>query len=100
MKEVFSALSYTPEHYLERTEFLGNAKISALKTVKVTTGCVTENRSVDEILKSQVLNCNPNDAEAEDAFFVADLGEVVRQQMQWKELLPRVEPHFGNFLFS
>ncbi|RKP34875.1 pyridoxal-dependent decarboxylase [Dimargaris cristalligena] len=33
--------------------------------------------------------------EAEDAFFVADLGEVYRQYLQWRQLLPRVEPFYA-----
>lgn len=36
------------------------------------------------------------DAGDEDAFFVADLGEVYRHHMQWKTHLKRVEPHYGN----
>ncbi|KAI1290657.1 Mitochondrial 2-oxoadipate and 2-oxoglutarate transporter, partial [Mortierella claussenii] len=34
------------------------------------------------------------DAEAENAFYVADLGEVYRQHMRWKTLLPRIEPFY------
>lgn len=37
------------------------------------------------------------DAGAEDAFFVADMGEIYRQHMRWKKNLPRVEPFYGNF---
>lgn len=33
----------------------------------------------------------------EDAFFVADLGEVYRQHMRWKLNLPRVKPFYGTF---
>ncbi|KAJ2844838.1 Ornithine decarboxylase, partial [Coemansia erecta] len=33
--------------------------------------------------------------DAEDAFFVADLGEVQRQFAQWAQLLPRVQPFFA-----
>lgn len=33
----------------------------------------------------------------EDAFFVADLGEVYRQHMRWKNNLGRVKPHYGTF---
>ncbi|KAJ3067222.1 hypothetical protein HDU98_009589 [Podochytrium sp. JEL0797] len=33
--------------------------------------------------------------EEEDAFFVGDMGEVVRQHVQWKEMLPRVEPFYA-----
>ncbi|KAJ1810447.1 Ornithine decarboxylase [Coemansia sp. RSA 2598] len=33
--------------------------------------------------------------DAEDAFFVADLGEVQRQFAQWTQLLPRIQPFFA-----
>lgn len=36
--------------------------------------------------------CNPGD---EDTFFVADMGEVYRQQVRWKMNLPRVRPFFA-----
>ncbi|KAG0348550.1 hypothetical protein BGZ54_004591 [Gamsiella multidivaricata] len=36
-----------------------------------------------------------DDAEAECAFYVADLGEVYRQHLRWKALLPRIEPFFA-----
>jgi ornithine decarboxylase len=32
----------------------------------------------------------------EDAFFVADLGEVYRQHLRWKKNLGRVKPHYGK----
>lgn len=32
----------------------------------------------------------------EDAFFVADLGEVYRQHLRWKKHLGRVKPHYGK----
>lgn len=32
----------------------------------------------------------------EDAFFVADLGEVYRQHLRWKKSLSRVKPHYGE----
>ena len=31
----------------------------------------------------------------EEAFFVADLGEIYRQHLRWKMNLGRVKPHFG-----
>ena len=37
--------------------------------------------------------CQPGD---EDTFFVADLGEVYRQHLRWKQQLPRVKPFFGT----
>ena len=33
----------------------------------------------------------------EDAFFVADLGEVYRQHIRWKKNLGRVRPHYGKW---
>ncbi|KAJ1962965.1 Ornithine decarboxylase [Dipsacomyces acuminosporus] len=33
--------------------------------------------------------------DAEDAFFVADIGEVYRQFMQWTQHLPRVQPFYA-----
>lgn len=32
---------------------------------------------------------------AEAAFFVADLGQVYKQHLRWKECLPNVEPFYG-----
>jgi ornithine decarboxylase len=37
--------------------------------------------------------CHPGD---EDTFFVADLGEVYRQHLRWKQTLPRVKPFYGE----
>jgi hypothetical protein len=31
----------------------------------------------------------------EDAFFVGDIGEVLRQHRRWKKLLPRIEPYYA-----
>jgi len=35
-------------------------------------------------------------ANAETAFFVADLGQVYKQHVRWKECLPNVEPFYGT----
>ena len=35
----------------------------------------------------------------EDAFFVADMGEVYRQHLRWKMSLKRVKPHYGALSF-
>lgn len=37
--------------------------------------------------------CEPGE---EDAFFVADMGEVYRQHLRWKMNLKRVKPHYGK----
>ena len=39
--------------------------------------------------------CDPGE---EDAFFVADMGEVYRQHLRWKMNLKRVKPHYGMYL--
>lgn len=31
----------------------------------------------------------------EDAFYVCDIGDIVNKHKVWKELLPRVEPHYA-----
>lgn len=41
--------------------------------------------------------CQPGD---EDAFFVADIGEVYRQHMRWKKNLKRVKPHYGQSIHT
>ena len=53
---------------------------------------------VMDALQKRVEQIDHDTCEAgdEDAFFVADLGEVYRHHMQWKTYLKRVEPHYGN----
>jgi ornithine decarboxylase len=48
-------------------------------------------------LQTRVNGINPDECDAgnEDAFFVADLGDVYRQHMRWKVNLPRIEPFYG-----
>lgn len=36
------------------------------------------------------------EAGEDDAFFVADMGEVYRQHLRWKLQLNRVKPHYGR----
>ncbi|KAM0701116.1 hypothetical protein Q7P35_011477 [Cladosporium inversicolor] len=48
-------------------------------------------------LQKHVQAVNTDDCEAgdEDAFFVADLGDVYRQHLRWKKHLGRIVPHFA-----
>lgn len=32
----------------------------------------------------------------EDAFYVCDIGDIVRKHKIWKSSLPRVKPYYGN----
>nr|POE51511.1 ornithine decarboxylase [Quercus suber] len=57
----------------------------------------TAKEMIGAALQKHIENVNPLDCEpgAEDAFFVADLGEVYRQHMRWKRHLQRVTPHYA-----
>ena len=48
-------------------------------------------------LQKHIRGVNPHECEdgAEDAFFVADIGDVYRQHMRWMKYLGRVTPHFA-----
>lgn len=54
---------------------------------------------IQKVLKEQVARINTDTCEAgeEDAFYVADLGEVYRQHLRWKMNLGRVKPFYGEF---
>ncbi|CAL3963213.1 unnamed protein product [Diplocarpon coronariae] len=60
-------------------------------------GANNPKKLIGKALKERIDNvdhdvCEPGD---EDAFFVADLGEVYRQHMRWKLNLPRVKPFYA-----
>ncbi|KAF2769294.1 hypothetical protein EJ03DRAFT_272479 [Teratosphaeria nubilosa] len=48
-------------------------------------------------LQKHIQGIDPHHCEAgeEDAFFVADVGDVYRQHMRWKKHLARVTPHYA-----
>jgi ornithine decarboxylase len=59
---------------------------------------VPSKEAVVDVLKKQIAkidvdSCQPGE---EDAFFVADLGEVYRQHLRWKMNLGRVKPFYGK----
>ena len=43
-----------------------------------------------------VIDTDTCEAGEEDAFFVADMGDVFRQHLRWKMNLKRVKPHYGE----
>lgn len=51
-----------------------------------------------ETLRQRVKGIDTDICEAgeDDAFFVADMGEVYRQHLRWKLQLKRVKPHYGR----
>lgn len=60
-------------------------------------GAKTAKEMIGAALQKHVQAVDPHDCEVgeEDAFFVADMGEVYRQHMRWKKHLKRVTPHFA-----
>ena len=54
---------------------------------------------VQAAMKERINAIDPDvcDAGEEDAFFVADMGEIYRQHLRWKMSLKRVKPHYGKF---
>jgi hypothetical protein len=56
------------------------------------------NVSPEEIIAHRVKHLK--DLDGEDPFYVADLGEIARQQMAFKTLLPRVEPFYGELFLG
>jgi ornithine decarboxylase len=60
-------------------------------------GAKSAKEMIGAALQKHIENVDPHDCEAgaEDAFFVADLGEVYRQHIRWKRNLPRVTPHYA-----
>jgi ornithine decarboxylase len=55
---------------------------------------------IQKVLKEHVARINTDTCEPgeEDAFYVADLGEVYRQHLRWKLNLARVKPFYGQSL--
>ena len=53
---------------------------------------------VHDALKDRISTIDIHACEAgeEEAFFVADMGEVYRQHLRWKMNLKRVKPHYGK----
>lgn len=56
-------------------------------------------KMIGHALQKRVATIDEDTCEAgdEDAFFVADMGEVYRQHLRWKKNLKRVKPHYGQF---
>jgi ornithine decarboxylase len=53
---------------------------------------------VAEIVSSKL--SQTGDADQENSFYVCDIGDIFRQYLRWKSLLPRIEPFFGTIMFN
>lgn len=89
-----SALTITTEEHeiisLDRDSFINHGQIRD--------GMQYGKTLVHDALKGRIQDidtdgCSPGE---EDAFFVADMGEVYRQHLRWKMNLKRVKPHYGQ----
>ena len=74
-----------------------NDPISVLDVESVEDGANKAKEMIGATLNNHIDSIDPHNCEAgdEDAFFVADLGDVYRQHMRWKKHLPRVLPHYA-----
>ena len=54
---------------------------------------------IDFLIQTRLSNLGQNGVSIEDdePFFVADLGQVIRQHRRWKRHLPDVLPFYGIF---
>jgi ornithine decarboxylase len=61
---------------------------------------LTSKEAVLDVMKEQIGKINVDSCQPgeEDAFYVADLGEVYRQHVRWKMNLSRVKPFYGKLL--
>lgn len=59
---------------------------------------ISFNRSIGEVVQQKLESINRQKWEFDqgNAFLVGDLGEIFRQHLRWKSLLPRIEPFFGK----
>ena len=93
-----SAVYTPPEEYTVHQDY------SSIKTVSDHESGARENyggkvakEMIGAALQKKIQSIDPHDCEAgeEDAFFVADGGDVYRQHMRWKKHLGRVMPHYA-----
>lgn len=81
---------YATINHLDRDLFVAHSQLrDGMKDGKLLIHD-TLKRRIDEI---DTDGCRPGE---EDAFFVADMGEVYRQHLRWKLNLKRVKPHYGQ----
>ncbi|KAG0746718.1 hypothetical protein G6F57_002708 [Rhizopus arrhizus] len=70
--------------------------VNLIKSVPSPDVCIN-NSPVEQIAREKIQSISNQkwESDQENAFFVGDLGEVFRQHLRWKALLPRIEPFFA-----
>lgn len=78
-----------------------NEKSLRVKSTTSVNGKEYGKNLTQDVLKGRIEAIDTDTCAAgdEDAFFVADMGEVYRQHLRWKMNLKRVKPHYGAFSF-
>lgn len=87
---------YNLKHFSETLNLIAPENDGQINQIR----SVTSKDTVVDVLRKHIAkidvdNCQPGE---EDAFYVADLGEVYRQHLRWKMNLGRVKPFYGNIL--
>ena len=89
-----AAIAYIEEY----APIFFNKSEPLIKDIRVNHGTRNAKQLVYDALKERVNSIDTDTCVAgeEDAFFVADMGEVYRQHLRWKMNLKRVKPHYGE----
>ncbi|KAL7752452.1 Ornithine decarboxylase [Sorochytrium milnesiophthora] len=82
--ELFLATQVVPSQSLRKSHV---SSATAKQVIK-------HQESVATLMKQQMTRVL-SDEVSDDAFYVADVGEVIRQHVQWTQSLPRVEPFYA-----
>ncbi|KAI7052089.1 Ornithine, partial [Hortaea werneckii] len=93
-----SAVYTPPEEYAVSTNYNTVKPVSDFPSgAHADNGAKVAKEMIGAALQKKIQSVDPHDCEPgeEDAFFVADLGDVYRQHMRWKNHLGRVTPHYA-----
>lgn len=93
-----SAVYTPPDQYAVKFNHSNNQAFSDFESgARDHNGGKVAKEMIGAALQKKIQTIDPHDCEAgeEDAFFVADMGDVYRQHMRWKRHLGRVTPHFA-----
>ncbi|KAI6990950.1 Ornithine [Hortaea werneckii] len=93
-----SAVYTPPEEYAVSTNYNTVKPVSDFPSgAHADNGAKVAKEMIGAALQKKIQSVDPHDCEPgeEDAFFVADLGDVYRQHMRWKSHLGRVTPHYA-----
>ena len=58
-------------------------------------GSVMAPMLVDLAIENRIVRINQQ-LESDESFFVADMGQLIRQYQRWERNLPHVRPYYGN----